>query len=249
MRYPCRMDKAASDIESWLETPLGAALLEVEIAELERVTDQFFGFHLLQIGTWGPLESVRMKALSRESALLSPRPGSAVQIVSEPAQLAIASDSIDGVILPHTLDFSAEPHHVLREAERVLTGEGKIVILGFNPLSFWGVRRVFGTRRFLPGLKHMIARRRICDWLSLLGFETLELRDFFYRTPVNRKAFLERTSAYERFGGRFGGFLSGAYLVMAKKCVYSALPPRAMKLRKKASVVGGLVEPTSRNRG
>lgn len=249
MRYPCRMPKVVQHIEDWLDTPLGRSLLESEIAELERVISQFFGFHLLQIGDWGPLHGVREKALSRQTALLSSRPGSAVQIVSEPAQLAIGSDSIDGVILPHTLEFNTEPHHVLREAERVLAGEGKLVILGFNPYSLWGARRLFGTRRFLPGLKHMISRRRICDWLSLLGFEPLESRNLFYRAPVNHRLILERTGAYEKFGARFGGFMSGVYMVMAKKCVYSALPPRAARQRKKASVVGGLVEPTSRNCG
>ncbi len=243
------MLKPERQIDDWLATPLGQALLEAEIAQLERITAQFFGFHLLQIGDWGPLQGVREQALSRQSVLLASRPGTHVQIVSEPSQLAIASDTVDGVILPHTLEFNSQPHHVLREAERVLTGEGKIAILGFNPFGFWGARRLLGTRRFLPGLTHMMSRKRICDWLRLLGFEMLETHTFFYRVPINHRVVLERTGAYENFAGRLGGFMSGAYLVMAKKCVYSALPPRVVKLRKKAAVVGGLVEPTSRNHG
>ncbi len=248
MRYPCAMKSAPQQIEDWLETPLGQCLVDAEKAELEERVSQFFGFQLLQIGDWGALQSVRAKALTRNAVLVSSRAAPGVQIVSEASRLAIASDTVDGVILPHTLEFDSEPHQVLREAERILTGEGKLAILGFNPLSFWGARRLLGTRRFLPGLKHMLTRRRICDWLSLLGFELLETRNFFYRMPVNHRKLLARIEGYEKFGMRFGGFLNGVYLVMAKKCVYSALPPRAARLRKKPAVVGGLVEPTSRNR-
>lgn len=226
---------------------MGTCLVEAEKVELEERVAQFFGFELLQVGDWGALHSVRAKALTRNAVLVSARAAPGVQIVSNASELAIASDTVDGVILPHTLEFDAEPHQVLREAERILTGEGKLAILGFNPLGFWGLRRLFGTRRFLPGLQHMLTRQRICDWLNLLGFELLETRNFFYRVPVNHQAILERTAGYEKFGARFGGFLNGVYLVMAKKCVYSATPPRFARVQKKRAVVGGLVKPTSRN--
>jgi len=238
----------SADIDGWLETPLGQCLVDSEKTELEARVAQFFGFQLLQIGDWGALQSVRAKALTRNAVLVSSRVSAGVQIVSDASHLAIASDTIDGVILPHTLEFDAEPHRVLREAERILSGEGKLAILGFNPYSFWGARRLFGTRRFLPGVKHMLSRRRICDWLTLLGFELTETRNFFYRLPINNRKMLDGSAAYERLGSRFGGILSGVYLIMAKKRVYSAVPPRLARLRKKTSVVGGLVKPTSRNR-
>ena len=258
MRYPSRMnlnststgDYAAASraIEDWLETPLGQCLVNSEKAELEERVGQFFGFQLLQIGDWGALQSVRDKALTRNAVLVSASAAPGVQIVSAASQLAIASDTVDGVILPHTLEFDAEPHWVLREAERILSGEGKLAILGFNPYSFWGARRLAGTRRFLPGIKHMLSRRRICDWLTLLGFELTETRNFFYRLPVNHQRVLDSGARYENVGAHLGGVLSGVYLIMAKKHVYSAVPPRLARAHKKNSVVGGLVKPASRNR-
>ena len=47
-------------------------------------------------------------------------------IVAEPRQLPIVSDAIDAVILPHTLDFSPDPHQVLREVERELAGDREL---------------------------------------------------------------------------------------------------------------------------
>jgi ubiquinone/menaquinone biosynthesis C-methylase UbiE len=52
-----------------------------------------------------------------------------------PYELPLESASVDAVLLPHTLDFCAEAHRVLREVERVLIPEGRLMIFCFNPLS------------------------------------------------------------------------------------------------------------------
>jgi len=39
--------------------------------------------------------------------------------------------------MPHTLEFTNDPHQVLREVDRVLIPEGHVVILAFNPWSLW----------------------------------------------------------------------------------------------------------------
>jgi ubiquinone/menaquinone biosynthesis C-methylase UbiE len=59
-------------------------------------------------------------------------------------ELPFATQSLDLVVLPHVLEFAAEPHQVLREVERVLIPEGQVIICGFNPSSLWGMRQVAG---------------------------------------------------------------------------------------------------------
>ncbi|MEE2979141.1 MAG: class I SAM-dependent methyltransferase, partial [Pseudomonadota bacterium] len=86
-------------------------------------------------------------------------------------ELPFASQSIDLVALPHVLEFTDDPHEVLREVARVLMPEGRLVITGFNPLSLWGMRqgmRRLGTESFLPAQSQMIAFTRLKDWLKLL---------------------------------------------------------------------------------
>jgi hypothetical protein len=51
------------------------------------------------------------------------------------------------VVLPHALELARDPHHALREVERVLVPEGRVVISGFNPASLWGLRQRAGRMR------------------------------------------------------------------------------------------------------
>ena len=75
--------------------------------------------------------------------LLAPDLGPGVTLCAPLASLPFASDSIDAIILPHTLELVEDPYAVLREAERVLCAEGCLMICGFNPWSGWGARRLF----------------------------------------------------------------------------------------------------------
>ena len=50
-------------------------------------------------------------------------------------RLPFPNQSLDLVVLPHTLELTRDPHQALAEVERVLMPEGRVVILGFNPTS------------------------------------------------------------------------------------------------------------------
>ena len=66
--------------------------------------------------------------------------------------LPFPDHSLDLVVLPHALELSRDPHLTLREVERVLVPEGRVMILGFNPASLWGLRQRFGRARRAVGL-------------------------------------------------------------------------------------------------
>ena len=105
--------------------------------------------------------------------------------------LPFASDSIDAILLPHTLELVEDPYAVLREAERVLCAEGCLLICGFNPWSGWGARRLFGQffRRpaFPPQTRRLLAERRLRDWMALLDFEVADVYGYLGSLPVARR--------------------------------------------------------------
>src|SRR3546814_364119 len=94
-------------------------------------------------------------------------------LVADPENLPSDAQSVDLLVLPHILECSANPHRILREAERVLVPEGRIVISGFNPWSLWGAReRIPGLDPLLPVPAHLqVSLARLKDWFKLLSFE------------------------------------------------------------------------------
>ncbi len=159
-------------------------------------------------------------------------------------QWPIASGSLDVVLLPHTLEYVARPHEVLREAERTLIPEGHLLILGFNPWSQYGLRRLFsGWRNVSPWCGHFYSTLRLRDWLALLGFDTALVRPYFFRPPLQNERIMRRLNALERAGERFP-LPGGGYLLVAKKRVTTLTPIKPRWRRSLVSV--GRTEPTAR---
>jgi len=124
------------------------------------------------------------------------------------------------VAMLHALEFSPNPHQLLREVERVLRPEGQLLLAGFNPLSLWGVKRWLGPRGAYPWSGQFLRLSRIRDWLSLLGFELAAGRMVCYAPPVNRQGWLDRSRFMEAAGDRWWALGGGVYLLHAIKRVH-----------------------------
>ena len=153
----------------WLQSGTGIALLREESCQVAAAFESIFGDQFLQIGAWGEGQLFRQFARTRRYAVVAARPAPGVDLISAPEQLAIAPDSIDAVFLPHTLETAEDPHDVLREVDRILRPDGHLVVLGFNPWGWWGLRHYLSRRRFPAGGHRMISEFRLHDWLRLLS--------------------------------------------------------------------------------
>ena len=138
--------------------------------------------------------------------------------------------SLDLVVLPHALEMASDPHRVLREVERVLVPEGRVLIVGFNPASLWGTRQRLGRLRrragfgpardlFLPQAGEFIGQRRLRDWLRLLSFEIESGRFGCYIPPVTSARWLERFRWMEGAGDRWWPVFGALYYIVAVKRV------------------------------
>lgn len=221
-------------MRDWLQTAPGAYALAWMQQQADQAVADVFGYHALQIGMpalhglrgnrmpgrWlaalGPQELRDARALGREAALLC-----------ESTALPLETASTDLLVLPLTLDLSADPHQTLREVERVLVPEGKVLILGLNPASLWGLRqqRAHLYRRmgigqlYLPAEGEFIAHWRLRDWLRLLGFEVESSAFGCYRPSLRTAAWLQRYAWMDACGARSWPILGAVYAVMATKRV------------------------------
>jgi SAM-dependent methyltransferase len=201
--------------EEWLQTPQGRYLLDWEQDGLDRLVADLFGYHAVQLGLPG-FELLRANRMPRR---INCGPQGRDLRCSE-YELPFATGSLDLVLLPHVLEFSAHPHRVLREVERVLVPEGSVVISGFNPLSLWGLRRLLARRGAeAPWSGHYRSAMRIRDWLNLLGFEIQESRFGCYAPPLRTPQWLERWGCIDRAGSRWWPVLGAGYLLHGVKRV------------------------------
>lgn len=228
------MDSAASEksiiaLDTWLQTPAGAYVRAWEQAQLDALTADIFGYNALQIGL-PQIDALAANRMPRKwLADIRPRPRldnvtelRQVAVTFDYAELPFASQSLDLVVLPHVLEFAAEPHQVLREVERVLIPEGQVIICGFNPASLWGLRQVTGRltgSHFLPPAGEFISMPRMRDWLKLLNLGATTSHFGCYAPACRTEKWLQRYAFMDRAGARWWPYLGAVYMVHAIKRV------------------------------
>jgi len=232
----------------WVETPVGQTFIAAEQLALDEVLSGLFGYHLVQIGNPGSRDLSRASRTLRRyvmDPLQLPQNGHTC--VVKPEQLAVRGDCIDVVVMPHMLEFCADPHQTLREADRVLVPEGHLVLSVFSPWSLWRLRRLLERRPRAPMNGRSLAIRRLRDWLGLLGFETRNV-SYFYHSPTTSRGPLSR--GIVRLSSSFPGpvpSLAAGCLLLARKRVSTLTPIRPRWVPRRRLVAARIMEPTPRS--
>ena len=217
----------SNHLAQWLETPSGQHLLHWEQQVADQLTSDWFGYYAVQVEL-EKLQALRENRMTKRwLALAGVQPGGA-DLHIDLCALPFAEDSIDLIVLPHTLELSPNPHATLREVARVLVPEGRLLIFGLNPNSLWGWRisrdrlrqRFFQSKPFFPMPVEFIGSRRLRDWLHLLNFDTDAMRYGCYKPSIQATNWLRRMEWIERAGGRWWPFLGAVYAQVAIKRVH-----------------------------
>ncbi|VAW73773.1 FIG005121: SAM-dependent methyltransferase [hydrothermal vent metagenome] len=232
-------------LRSWYRQPLGEALAAAEQQALSDVLGDIFGYHLVVLDPPCQPEALDASRILHRvvqtccQAGLECRPA----VLGAADALPMQADSVDAFVLPHVLDISADPHQVLREIDRCLLAEGHLIILGFNPHGWWGVRRLlFGWRGRVPWSLPFVSLPRLREWLSLLGFDTLQTRHLFPYPPWHY--------GQEHSGGKLlphshnecQPLLAASYLLVARKRVTTLTPIKPRWRPRRSLLAGGVAE-------
>lgn len=225
-------------MRQWFETPPGRYLLAWEEEAFEQAVADIFGYHALQLGL-PQLDTLAANRMPHKWLALPAPPSPAAgglalqdselapQLVADPAALPFAENSLDLVVLPHSLELNADPHATLREALRVLVPEGRLVISCLNPASLWGLRQRRGhlVRRlgfgqlYLPDAGEFIGYRRLRDWLRLLSFEVESSSFGCWRPAFTTDEWLYRFDWMDSLGRRWWPIFGAVYFIVAVKRV------------------------------
>lgn len=256
------------NFDAWLTSAPGRYLVAWEQAQLDRALVDVFGYHAVQLGVpalralranrmphrWLAVEGVGEPAVPLNATAGEPMDDPDIRaddvrrrldLHCQFEALPFRSQSLDLVVLPHTLELTRDPHEVLREVARVLMPNGRVVISGFNSASLWGMRQRLGTLRqrlggtgpsYLPSGGEVIGYRRLRDWLRLLSIDIEGGRFGCYAAPVRSDAWLQRTRWMDTTGDRWWPVFGAVYFVVAVKRVRGM---RLVGLAKQAPVLNG----------
>jgi len=238
------------ELRLWCRQHLGQQLAAVEQAALCELLSDIFGYHLVvldptcQPQALGASRILHRVVQSCTGEHLESPPG----IVASSEHLPLQSDSIDVFVLPHVLELAGDAHQVLREIDRCLVAEGHVIILGFNPYGWWGLRRLlFGWRGHVPWSLKFFGLTRLKDWLSLLGFDTIQTRYLFPHPPWQYGVGHSKGTLLQRLHRDRWPWLAASYVLVARKRV-ATLTPIKPRWRPRRSVLAAGVAETSQGR-
>ena len=205
---------------AWYQTPRGRLLQQVEAEFIRRSITVSCKQRVLQIGGLGWENQFIDCSLYENFIVLDAYNlgcEGARKIRAKAYSLPIQGESVDLILLPHLLEFDAHRFQTMREIERVLKPEGHLIIINFNPWSFWVRYQYLWKKKLADSWQgHFISKQRVLDWLKLLNFETRSESEF------NIESY--QSVAGENFKTGYFSFFTTAYAIRAIKRRFTLIP-------------------------
>ncbi|NQY88610.1 MAG: methyltransferase domain-containing protein [Colwellia sp.] len=213
--------------KSWQELPNGNIVLSAIEEILTPWWEKFFGYHLLKVGALSNEISTQNSPIKHQISCCVTRTVGQGQadIIGELDDLPLLEHSVDVCLLSHALEFSLDPHHVIREANRVIIPNGYLIITGFNPLSLAGFNRAVPYRRKQPPWnEHFFSPMRVKDWLHLMGYEILSDERTVHSSLAGKMSEHLVANYWRQFASNYFTSFGSVYVIIAKKRVLPLTP-------------------------
>jgi SAM-dependent methyltransferase len=212
---PHKLDN--QDYKRWLKTDSARRLLSLQSAWLQTKLRRFSGAHLMFHGLDPKIDLLSTSPIKHAFRMALPwQAGITTDAWMISSDWPLADQSIDLVVMQHSLDFTRQPQQMIREAARTIVPSGYLIIIGFNPWSWWGgVQKTLPFSINMPWVANAVSMKRLQDWLLLLDFSIQGTETLGHLWPIT--LFPERVS--QRIDGVLAGSLGmgNFYMVIAQK--------------------------------
>jgi SAM-dependent methyltransferase len=232
------------EIAAWFQSSIGKQVVQTETAIMDELLEEMFGYHILQLSIQQADLYTRSPIQHRIKSSLFEVPGA--DLTAYPDALPFEPDCIDVLISHHLLDFSNRPQDLLREFSRVVLPGGRLILLGFNPYSLWGVSRaLMSWRHRVPWTGHFLAPERLMDWLNVLNFRIDRAIYSEFGLPLigrHRRRLAYSLGLSRRFKFPFGA----VSIIVARKQVETMTPLKPKWFQRRELSNSSLVKPVAR---
>lgn len=232
---PARSNTKREPPYSWSQFKNGRWVSESIQVRLDEWYPKLFGYHMLKLGGLSCELSSAQSNIQHQVHL--DIQNSLHNIIADPTTLPFAQHSFDVALLAHQLDYSADPHRILREVDRTMMDDGYLIITGFNPFSFIGLSSLMPWRKaHLPWSGRMFTPNRVKDWLSLLNYQIIEC-ECYAQFPM--QTYRTLWAWVEGGLGRWASSVGCVYFIVARKRTFPLKPiPPHRPLKRRLAPIG-----------
>ncbi len=213
------------DLRDFYETQLGAMARRMIGRGVRSMWPEVKGQRILGLGYATPYLRQFLNEAERTLAFMPaskgvlhwPSEGRGLTALVDEAELPLPDLSIDRVLLVHGLESSEYQRDMLREAWRVLTGEGRLLIVAPNRGGIWA-----RLERTPLGWGQPYSAAQLSRLLRDNMFTPTRSRRALYIPPLRTRALQRSAQAWERIGSRWFPTFGGVVLVEAGKQLYAS---------------------------
>ena len=143
--------------------------------------------------------------------------------LSEETDLPFSDLSVDRLLLVHAVENSENLRAMMREAWRVLSDSGRLIVVVPNRRGIWARFE----QRSPFGHGHPYSQGQIKRLLRDCLFAPTAQEHALFVPPSRKRIVLQSAHAFERAGNRWFQAISGVLIIEASKQLYAATPVRA----------------------
>ena len=215
------------DLREFYETHLGQVARHMIRRGVRSVWPDTRGERLLGLGYSTPYlrqfsgEAERTLALmpAAQGVMHWPPEGPNAVALADETELPLPDNAVDRVLLVHALESSEWLRAMLREVWRVLTSEGRVLVVVPNRRGIWARvdRTPFGSG-------HPYSPQQLSRLMRDHMFTPTLTEQALFIPPTRSRALLRSAAAVERLGRRWCPTFAGVVLIEAGKQLYAASP-------------------------
>ena len=214
------MHHDVGELRDFYARPLGIAVRRLLSHRLRARWRNVAGETIIGLGYAPPFlgpyreEAHRVGAImpAAQGALVWPRKGEKLAVLAEEEHLPLADNSVDKLLAVHCLETAERVRPMLREIWRVLSPQGRVMLLVPNRASIWA-----RADKTPFGHGHPYSRRQLERLLTEAMFTTTGWQYALHAPPIEHKLVLRSVTGLERIGASLWPGIGGVIMVEGKK--------------------------------
>ena len=227
-------------LNSFYDGPKGQVARLLIAHRLRSVWSNLSGHRLLGFGYATPYLRPYLSEAERVVAAIPtaqgvtawPTEGKCLAGLVDEQDLPFADSSFDCLLVVHGLEIVEAQRPFMRELWRVLTPDGRLLVVTPNRTSLWAQVE---NSPFGQGKPY--TRMQLQRFLEQALFQVEKWDTALYMPPFGRRS-LRTGAAWDRFGRRFWPKFAGVHIVKATKTMYALPPPVPARVRRFVPVLG-----------